>query len=56
VTRERHPFFPIVPFAPVDGFVRTLDAITQNAWMASFGICKKYEKAIGNMVTSAAVL
>ncbi|HUD61901.1 MAG TPA: hypothetical protein VMQ99_20540, partial [Acetobacteraceae bacterium] len=31
----RHPFFPAVPFTPVDGFVRTLDAIRLECWTGS---------------------
>src|SRR6202021_4134928 len=29
------PFFPAVPFTPVDGFVRTLDAIRLECWTGS---------------------
>src|ERR1700733_14322397 len=32
---RRHPFFPAVPFTPVDGFVRTLDAIRLECWTGS---------------------
>jgi hypothetical protein len=48
LTRETPPVvFQVDPFAPVDGFVRTQDAIRlecwtgsdQNAWTASAGIC-----------------
>src|ERR1700722_4461504 len=31
----RPPFFPAVPFTPVDGFVRTLDAIRLECWTGS---------------------
>src|ERR1700733_1233725 len=32
---RRPPFFPAVPFPPVDGFVRTLDAIRLECWTGS---------------------
>ena len=32
---RRHPFFPVVTFTPVDGFVRTLNAFRSECWTGS---------------------